>query len=216
MRQAIASRLTASKQTTPHFYLRGTARVDELLGLRRRLNDGGHVTISVTDLIVRAAAVAHTVVPAMNVIWLPGAVRSFTSVDVAVAVATDNGLVTPVVRAADRSPISAVSARLKDLSERAREGGLRQEELEGGSLTVTSLGMHDVEEFAAIINPPQAAILAVGAAHEAAIADDGTLTTGKVIRVTLSVDHRPVDGVAAAQWMKTFIGLLQDPVRILI
>ncbi|GAA3816622.1 dihydrolipoamide acetyltransferase family protein [Sphaerisporangium flaviroseum] len=215
IRKAVASRLTASKQTTPHFYLRGTARVGRLMKLRRKLNDGAPVKISVNDMVVKAAARAHQLVPAMNVIWTPEAIRSFSSVDMAVAIATERGLVTPVLRSVERMTISTVASTVRDFAERAKAGRLRQEELEGGSFSVTNLGMYGTEEFAAIINPPHAAILAVGAARQEPIAENGKLKAGTVMRVTLSVDHRPVDGAVAAEWMRTFLSLLENPVRIL-
>ncbi|GAB2850339.1 pyruvate dehydrogenase complex dihydrolipoamide acetyltransferase [Actinoallomurus bryophytorum] len=214
IRSAVASRLTESKRTTPHFYLRGTARVGRLLKLRRRLNEGP-VRISLNDLVLKAAAQAHVLVPAMNVIWTPDAVRSFSSVDISVAIATERGLVTPVLRSAEQLTISSVATTVRDFVERARAGRLRQEELEGGSFSVTNLGMLGTEEFAAIINPPQSAILAVGAVREEPVVKEGTLKVGSVMRVTLSVDHRPIDGAIAAEWMKVFISLLEDPVRIL-
>ncbi|WP_222723253.1 2-oxo acid dehydrogenase subunit E2 [Actinomadura alba] len=215
IRAAVAARLTESKQTTPHFYVSGTARVGKLLKLRQRLNDGGNVKISVNDLVLKAAARAHTLVPAMNVIWTPDAVRSFSSVDVSVAIATERGLVTPVLRSAERMTISSVATAVKDYAERAKTGRLRQSELEGGTFSVTNLGMFGTEEFAAIINPPQSAILAVGAVREEPVVRNGRLKAGTVMRVTLSVDHRPIDGVVAAEWMRAFLALLEDPVQIL-
>jgi len=219
-RRAIAARLTESTREAPHFFLHGTARVDKLLKLRARLNDpgndSGEVSVSVNDLVVTAAARAHVLVPAMNVIWMPDAVRSFSGVDISLAVATDRGLVTPVLRSVDRMTLSAVAAAASDLVGRARSGGLQQEELEGGTLTVTNLGMFGTEGFAAIINPPQSAILAVGAALERPVVTKGRLKVGTVMNFTLSVDHRPIDGATAAQWMATFISLLQEPVRILV
>jgi pyruvate dehydrogenase E2 component (dihydrolipoamide acetyltransferase) len=151
----------------------------------------------------------------MNVIWTADAVRSFSAVDISVAVATDGGLVTPVLRGVDRMTLSAVAAASRDLVSRARSGRLRQDELDGGTMTVTNLGGHGTEEFAAIINPPQSAILAVGAALEAPVVRRGKLRVGTVMRVTLSIDHRPIDGVVAAQWMAAFLALLESPVRIL-
>jgi pyruvate dehydrogenase E2 component (dihydrolipoamide acetyltransferase) len=214
IRKAVAARLTASKQTTPHFYLRGTARVDKLLKLRRQLNDGS-VKISVNDMVIKAAAWAQVLVPAMNVIWTPEAIRSFSSVDVSVAIATERGLVTPVLRSVERMTISTVASTVRDFVERAKAGRLRQDELEGGAFSVTNLGMYGTEEFAAIINPPQAAILAVGAARQEPIVENGRLKAGTVMRVTLSVDHRPVDGAVAAEWMKAFLSLVENPVRLL-
>jgi pyruvate dehydrogenase E2 component (dihydrolipoamide acetyltransferase) len=215
MRKAVAARLTESKATAPHFYVRGVARVDRLLEMRAELNDGADVRISVNDLIVKAVAKAHQLVPAMNVIWTGEAIRSFSGVDVSVAVATGSGLVTPVLTGVERRSITDVAAATQDFVARAREGRLQQSELEGGSVTVTNLGMYGVEEFAAILNPPQAAILAVGAAKQEAVVTDGRLEVATVLRVTLSVDHRPVDGATAAQWMSAFVGLLERPVRIL-
>jgi pyruvate dehydrogenase E2 component (dihydrolipoamide acetyltransferase) len=215
MRKAVAARLTESKTTAPHFYVRGVARVDALLQLRADLNEGADVRVSVNDLIVKAVAKAHQAVPEMNVVWTGDAIRSFTGVDVAVAVATDKGLVTPVLTGVERRSITEVARATQDFAARAREGRLQQSELEGGSVTISNLGMYGVEEFAAIINPPQAAILAVGAASQDAVVTDGRLEVATVLRVTLSVDHRPVDGAIAARWMSAFVGLLQRPVRIL-
>ena len=215
MRRATAERLTESKQTAPHFYLRATVRADRLLRLRSELNDGATVPVSLNDLLVKAAAAAHVRVPEMNVIWTDDAVRTFSTVDISVAVATERGLLTPVLRDVPSLTVTALAARVRDLVDRARAGRLRQDELEGGSISVTNLGMFGTEEFAAIINPPQAAILAVGAAREEAVVEDGALEVGQVLRVTLSVDHRPVDGVVAARWMADFVDLLEHPVRIL-
>jgi pyruvate dehydrogenase E2 component (dihydrolipoamide acetyltransferase) len=215
MRKAVAARLTESKATAPHFYVRGVARVDALLQLRADLNDGADVRISVNDLIVKAVAKAHQQVPEMNVVWTGAAIRSFTGVDVSLAVATDTGLVTPVLTGVEQRTITDVARATQDFATRAREGRLQQSELEGGSVTISNLGMYGVEEFAAIINPPQAAILAVGAAKQEAVVTDGRLEVATVLRVTLSVDHRPVDGAIAARWMSAFVALLERPVRIL-
>ena len=171
--------------------------------------------ISVNDLLVKAVAKAHQQVPEMNVVWTGDAIRSFTGVDVSVAVATEKGLVTPVLTGVERRSITEVARATQDFAARAREGRLQQSELEGGSVTVSNLGMYGVEEFAAIINPPQAAILAVGAAKQEAVVTDGRLEVATVLRVTLSVDHRPVDGAIAARWMSAFVSLLERPVRIL-
>lgn len=216
MRKAIASRLASSKQTAPHFYVRGSAKVDALLALRKQLNEASDVKISVNDLIVKAAARAHVLVPAMNVIWLDDVVRQFDTVDISVAVASDRGLMTPVVRDVGGRGIASIAATTRDLAERARDGKLKQEELEGGSLSISNLGMYGTEEFSAIINPPQAAILAVGAARQEPVVVDGELAVASVLKVTLSVDHRPVDGAVAAEWMKAFLEVLQTPLQILI
>jgi pyruvate dehydrogenase E2 component (dihydrolipoamide acetyltransferase) len=217
VRRAIASRLTESKQTVPHFYLSGRARAGRLLRLRAELNEGASpVRISLTDLVIKAVARAHQLVPAMNVVWTPDAVRSFTSVDVGVAIASPRGLVTPVLRSVDRSGIAAIAAATSDLVERAGSGRLAPRELEGGTTTVTNLGMFGTESFAAIINPPQSSILAVGAVHRAPVVKKGKLAVGSVMEVTLSVDHRAVDGSTAAEWMRAFVATIQHPAQILL
>jgi pyruvate dehydrogenase E2 component (dihydrolipoamide acetyltransferase) len=216
LRRLIAARLTESKQMAPHFYLRGTVQVDRLLALRQELNeDGAQARISVNDLVIKAVARAHALVPALNVIWTPDAIRSFSTVDVSVAVATDNGLVTPVLRSVQDMSVSAVARGVQDFVDRAKTGRLRQHELEGGSVSVTNLGMFGTEEFAAIINPPQASILAVGAARQEPVVVDGGVRPATCMRVTLSVDHRAVDGVAAAEWMRVLVSFLEHPARIL-
>lgn len=216
MRRTIAARLTQSKRAAPHFYVRGSAEVDRLLSLRQELNGTEGVKVSVNDLIVKAAARAHLAVPAMNVVWLDDAVRSFDTVDIAIAVASDRGLMTPVVRDVAGRGLAAVAATTRDLASRARDGKLKQEELEGGSMSISNLGMFGTEEFSAIINPPHAAILAVGAARPEAVVHDGELAVASVLKVTLSVDHRPVDGAVAAEWMAAFLDILHSPLQILV
>ncbi len=216
LRRAIATRMVQSTSTVPHFYLRGRARVDALLRLREELNDGGQVRISVNDLIVKAVARAHNAVPALNVSWTADALRRYQEVDLGIAVAIPEGLVTPVIRGVDRLSVSEVARRSRDLVERARAGRLRQHELEGGSATITNLGGYGTEEFAAIINPPQASILAVGATHrEPVVTAKGRLKAATVLRVVLSVDHRAVDGAMAAEWMREFLAHVERPVRLL-
>jgi pyruvate dehydrogenase E2 component (dihydrolipoamide acetyltransferase) len=215
LRRLVAERLTESKTTAPHFYLRATVRADRLLALRAEINAQPDVKVSVNDLVVKAVGRAHQLVPALNVTWGADAVRQWSTVDVGVAVATERGLMTPVVRSVQDLSVTAVSRAVRDLAERAREGRLQQAELEGGSISVTNLGMYGTEEFAAIINPPQAAILAVGATREEPVVVDGRLAVGTVLRLTLSVDHRPVDGVVAAQWLAALVDLLENPARIL-
>jgi pyruvate dehydrogenase E2 component (dihydrolipoamide acetyltransferase) len=215
IRLATARRLTESQQEVPHFYLRATVRAEALLALRSELNQDPDLKVSVTDLVVKAVAAAHRRVPEMNVTWTPDAVRRHRTVDVAVAVATDRGLVTPVVRDVATVPVTSVAASLRDLAERARAGKLRQHELEGGSISVTNLGMYGVEEFAAVINPPHAAILAIGAVRSEPVVQDGAVVPGRVLRLTLSVDHRPVDGVLAARWLAVLEELLEHPARVL-
>jgi pyruvate dehydrogenase E2 component (dihydrolipoamide acetyltransferase) len=215
-RQAIAARLAESKQTVPHFYLDGIARAGKLLRLRAQLNDGtSPVRVSVNDLVLKAVARAHQLVPAMNVIWTPEAMLSYESVDIGIAIASPRGLVTPVLRSVEQHTISALAAAAADLVQRAAADRLQQRELEGGSTSVTNLGMFGVERFSAIINPPQSSILAVGAVHDAPVVTNGRLRAGSVMRVTLSVDHRAIDGATAAEWMKAFVSLIEHPVQIL-
>lgn len=215
LRKLIAARLVESKTTAPHFYVRGSAEVSALLRMREEINDGRDVRVSVNDILIKAMAKAHQVVPGLNVIWMPDVIRSFTSVDISVAISTPAGLVTPVIRGVDRLSVTEISRVVKDFAERGRAGRLQQSELEGGTATISNLGMFGTEEFSAIINPPQASILAVGASKQEAVVRKGAITVGTVMRFTLSVDHRPVDGVLAAEWMRVFTELLEHPARIL-
>ncbi|HET7900270.1 MAG TPA: dihydrolipoamide acetyltransferase family protein [Candidatus Nanopelagicales bacterium] len=205
MRNAIAARLTESVTTAPHFYVKGSAQVDALLALRAEINALDGVRVSVNDLVVKAVAKAHMLVPAVNVTWNGDSIRHYSSVDVAIAVATDTGLVTPVVRGVERLSVTDLAATTRDLAARAKEKRLQQSELEGGSISVSNLGMYGTEEFSAIINPPHAAILAVGSARPEPVVVDGQLVVATVVHVTLSVDHRPVDGATAAEWMSVFV-----------
>lgn len=215
LRRAIATRLTQSKTQAPHFYLRGSAQVDRLLELRQEINDGEELRVSVTDLLLKAMAVAFTAVPTANVVWTDEAVHQHARVDIGLAVATDNGLVTPVVRGVDRLTVRQIARTTQDLATRARAGSLRQHELEGGITSLTNLGMYGTEDFDAIINPPQSSILAVGAARETPVVADGAVTVATVLRFSLSVDHRPIDGATAAQWMAAFTALLERPAKLL-
>jgi pyruvate dehydrogenase E2 component (dihydrolipoamide acetyltransferase) len=216
MRKAIARRLTESKATVPHFYLSADCRVDALLALRRTVNDGAAAKVSVNDFVLKAVAGALVEVPDANAIWNGDSIRRFDGVDIAVAVAVDGGLLTPVVRGVDAMPLSVLSARVADLAQRARAGRLQQHELEGGSFSVSNLGMYGVSEFSAILNPPHSGILAVGGATERPIVVDGELTVGTVMTVTLSADHRVIDGAVAAQWMSAFVRRIENPLTILI
>lgn len=216
LRRAIAGALQASKQQAPHFYLTASARVDALLALREQLNAGREKRISINDFVVKAVAVALREFPDVRVTWGEDAVRRHATVDVAVAVSTERGLVTPVIRHADAMSVSGISAQVRDFVERAREGRLKQNELEGGTFTVTNLGMYGVDEFSAIINPPHAGILAVGAVVKRPVVGEGdALEVGHILTVTVSADHRPVDGVIVAQWLQRFIQLLEQPLDIL-
>ncbi|MCZ8393922.1 pyruvate dehydrogenase complex dihydrolipoamide acetyltransferase [Achromobacter xylosoxidans] len=217
MRRAIARRLTESKQQVPHFYLTVDCRMDALLALRAQANQGGAAKLSVNDFIVRAAALALREVPEVNASWQDDAIEFHAGADISVAVATDGGLVTPIVRDADVKPLSAIAAEIVELAGRAKVNRLKPEEFTGGSLTVSNLGMYGIKQFAAIINPPQAAILAVGAAERRPVVDDnGDLRAATVMTVTLSADHRVVDGAVGARWLAAFRALVENPVRILL
>ncbi len=217
MRRAIARRLTESKQQVPHFYLTVDCRMDALLALRAQANQGGAVKLSVNDFIVRAAALALREVPEVNASWQDDAIEFHAGADISVAVATDGGLVTPIVRDADVKPLSAIAGEIVELAGRAKVNRLKPEEFTGGSLTVSNLGMYGIGQFAAIINPPQAAILAVGAAERRPVVDEnGALVAASVMTVTLSADHRVVDGAVGARWLAAFRTLIENPVRILL
>ena len=215
VRRAVASRLSESKRTVPHFYVRGTADVRALVRLRQELNDHTSVKISFNDLLLKAVAVAHLQHPEMNVSWTDEAVRRYDHVDISVAIASERGLVTPVLRGVDTMTVTEIAGTVRDFVDRAGTGRLKQDELEGGSFSLSNLGMFGTEEFSAIINPPQAAILSVGAIREEPVVRNGKVKVGSVVHVVLSVDHRPVDGAVAADWMRTFLAVLESPLRIL-
>ncbi len=215
MRTTIARRLTESKSTVPHFYLTADCRVDRLLELRREINAIDGVKISVNDLVVKAVAAAFIDVPEANTTWTDEGMLRHRTADIAIAVSLDDGLVTPVVRGVESLSVTALSAAIGDLATRARSGSLKQHEIEGGSFAVSNLGMFGTPAFSAIINPPQAGILAVGAARPAPVVVDGALAVGTVMTVTLSADHRVLDGALAARWLAAFVARIENPVSIL-
>jgi pyruvate dehydrogenase E2 component (dihydrolipoamide acetyltransferase) len=216
MRKAIARRLGESKSTVPHFYLTADCRVDALLAARKEVNEARGVKISVNDWVVKAVALALIDVPEANVTWGDQAMRKFDSADIAIAVATEGGLMTPVIRGVEAMSLLELNRAIAQAAERARSGTIRQEEIEGGSFAVTNLGMFGTTEFAAIINPPQWGILAVGAASARAVVEDGQLVVGQVMTVTLSADHRAVDGALAAQWLASFRTHIEHPLGLLV
>jgi pyruvate dehydrogenase E2 component (dihydrolipoamide acetyltransferase) len=195
--------------------------VDDLLALRRQINErlpreAGPVKISVNDFVLVAAAAAFRDVPEANVTWADEGLLAHENVDISIAVATEGGLVTPVLRAVDRRRLSEIAQSAADLAQRARDRRLRQHEIEGGTFTISNLGMYGTLEFAAIINPPQSGILAVGAAKPAPIVIDGAVTAATVMRCTLSVDHRAIDGALAARWLSAFTARLEHPLTAII
>ena len=217
MRRVIARRLTESKQTVPHFYLTVDCEIDELLKFRTELNaksDG--YRISVNDFAIRAAALALRKVPAANASWSDEAVLQWDAVDIAVAVALEDGLITPIVKNADRKGLAAIVNETKDLAARARAGKLRLEEFQGGTFSISNLGMFGVRDFAAVINPPHGGILAVGAGEQRPVVKNGALAIATVMSCTLACDHRVVDGAVGAQFLVAFKKLVEDPLTMLL
>lgn len=216
MRRTIARRLTESKSSIPHFYLNVDCCMDKLIVLRAEINASGTRKISINDFIVKTVAATLRAMPEMNVSWTDSALRKYAQADISIAVSTEDGLITPVVRAAEGKSLSAISVEISDLAARARSNALAPEEYQGGSFTISNLGMFGVQEFSAIINPPQAAIMAVGATAQRAVVSNGVLAVSSVMTVTLSVDHRAIDGALAAQWLALFRQHIENPLSILI
>ncbi len=222
MRRVIARRLTESKQSVPHFYLTMDIELDALLALRAELNarsakDGaGAFKLSVNDMIIKAAAIALRRVPKVNASFTDDGVAFYEDVDISVAVAIPDGLITPIIRRADQKGLATISNEMKDLGLRARAGKLKPEEFQGGGFSVSNLGMFGVKDFQAIINPPQAAILAVGAGEQRPVVKDGQLAVATVMSATLSVDHRVVDGALGAEWLQAFKAIIQEPLNLML
>ena len=217
MRRVIARRLPESKQTVPHFYLTIDCEIDALLKIRTELNAKSDAyRISVNDFVIRAAALALRQVPAAHASWSDDAILLWDTVDIAVAVALDDGLITPIVKMADRKGLAAIANETNDLVARARAGKLKLEEFQGGTFSISNLGMYGVREFAAVINPPHGGILAVGAGEQRPVAKNGALTVATVMSCTLSCDHRAVDGAVGAQFLAALKKLVEDPLTMLL
>jgi pyruvate dehydrogenase E2 component (dihydrolipoamide acetyltransferase) len=218
IRKVVAKRLVESKQTVPHFYLTIECRLDALLAARKEINDAGNgkYKLSVNDFIIKACANALKAYPAANVSWTDEAILQFEHADISVAVATPNGLITPIVKAAETKGLKQISEEVKDLAGRAREGRLKPEEFQGGTFSVSNLGMYGIREFGAIINPPQACILAVGAGEEKPFVENGQIRIGTFMQCTLSVDHRAVDGAVGAEYLQVLKGFIENPVSMLL
>ena len=217
MRKVIARRLTEAKSTIPHFYLSIDCELDALLKVRSELNGRSDAyKLSVNDFIIRAVALALKKVPAANASWGEDAIKRYTDVDVSVAVATPNGLITPIVHHADHKGLAAISGEMKELAAKARDGKLKPEEFQGGGFTISNLGMYGIKDFAAIINPPQGCILAVGAGEQRPVVKAGALAIATVMTCTLSVDHRVVDGAVGAEFLAAFKKLVEDPLSMLL
>jgi len=222
MRKTIAKRLSESKQTIPHYYLSVDISVDHVMKLRKQLNellnkDG--VKLSVNDFVIKASALACKKVPEANSSWQETIIRQYNSVDVNVAVATDAGLITPIVFDADRKGLAAINEDVKNLAKKARDGKLQPNEFMGGTFTISNLGMFGIKHFTAIINPPQACILAVGGPSAKLIADSDQpkgFRETSVVTVTLSCDHRVVDGAVGAKWLAEFKKYMENPTMMLL
>ena len=222
MRKVIARRLSESKATIPHFYVAADIEIDALLELRAKLNarspkDGpGAFKLSVNDLVIKAAAVALKRLPAVNATWTEDAILRFNDVDISVAVSIPDGLITPIVRNADVKGLAAISNEMKDLAARAKSGKLKPEEFQGGGFSISNMGMYGVSFFSAIINPPQAGILAVGAGQQRAVVKNGQLAVATVMTCQLSVDHRVIDGALAAEWLQEFKAIVEEPLSLML
>ncbi len=220
MRKTIAARLTDAKQTIPHFYLRRNIKLDALLNLRAELNGqlkGRGVKLSVNDFIIKSCALALQSVPDANAVWAGDRILKLAASDVAVAVAIEGGLFTPVIQDAETKPLSNLSAEMKDLANRARERKLAPHEYQGGSFAISNLGMFGIDNFDAVINPPHGAILAVGAGvKKPVVGKEGTLEVATVLSVTLSVDHRVIDGTLGAKLLNSIVENLENPISMLV
>ncbi|HEY6334616.1 MAG TPA: pyruvate dehydrogenase complex dihydrolipoamide acetyltransferase [Alphaproteobacteria bacterium] len=224
MRKVIARRLTEAKLQQPHFYMSIECELDALLKVRQELNaKAGEKSkgepgfkLSVNDFVIRAAGLALKKVPAANASWHDDGVRIYRRADVSVAVAIPNGLITPVIRGADQKGLAEISNEMRELAQKAREGKLKPEEFQGGTFSISNLGMYGISTFAAVINPPQGAILAVGAGEQRPVVKDGALAIATMMTCTLSVDHRVVDGAIGAEFLAAFKKLIQDPLTMLL
>ncbi|HIF14474.1 MAG TPA: 2-oxo acid dehydrogenase subunit E2 [Bacteroidetes bacterium] len=215
MRKTIAKRLSESKFTAPHFYLTIKVRMDEADKLRKAIYETTEVKVSFNDLIIKAAAYALKEHPKVNTSWLGDVIRFYDHVHIGVAVAVDEGLLVPVVRFADAKPLTQISREVKDLGRKAKEKQLQPSDWEGNTFTISNLGMFGIDEFTAIVNPPDACILAVGAVAEDVISVNGVISTASMMKMTLSCDHRVVDGVTGSLFLNTVKDLLENPVKIL-
>jgi pyruvate dehydrogenase E2 component (dihydrolipoamide acetyltransferase) len=216
IRKTIARRLLEAKTTIPHFYLTVDMVIDDLLKLRKEVNEKGGFKISVNDFVIKACAIALRKMPQVNASWTDEAMIMYENVDVSVAVATPDGLITPIIRNADQKSLSAISAEMKDLAQRAKDKKLKLEEFQGGGFSISNLGMFGIKEFSAIINPPQSCILAIGAGEQRAIVKNGALVVGSVMSCTLSCDHRVVDGAVGAEFLQVLKPLIENPITMLV
>ena len=216
MRNTIARRLGESKFTAPHFYLTMEINMDKTVQMRERLNEVAPVKISFNDFVIKACTAALRQHPAVNSSWLGDKIRTNHDIHIGVAVAVDEGLLVPVIRHADMKTMSQINAEVKAMALKAKDRKLQPEEMQGNTFTISNLGMFDIEEFTAIINPPDSCILAVGSIIQKPIVKNGEIVVGNMMRVTLSCDHRVVDGATGAKFLQTLKGVLEDPIRLLV
>lgn len=216
MRKVIARRLGESKHTAPHFYLTMSINMDKAIEARKAMLEFSPVKISVNDIIIKAVAAALRKNPAANSSWLGDKIRYNHHINIGVAVAIEDGLIVPVVKFADSKSLSHISAEVKELADKAKNKKLQPNEFEGNTFTISNLGMFGIDEFTAIINPPDACILAVGAAKETVVVENGQMKVANVMKVTLSCDHRVVDGAVGSAFLKTLKELLENPVKLLV
>jgi pyruvate dehydrogenase E2 component (dihydrolipoamide acetyltransferase) len=218
LRQAIARRMTVSKQTAPHFYVTVEVDMDEAMAWRARINEalGERGKVTVNDMVVKAAALALREFPALRSSYQEGGIVRHEAIHIGIAVALEEGLITVVLRDADRKPLAQIARESKELVERARSGKVRPEDIEGSVFTVSNLGMFDVEHFIAIINPPEAAIMAVGSVREVPVVKNGQLAIGQRMKVTVSADHRVTDGAEVARFLQAFRRYLENPLLLLV
>lgn len=216
MRKVIASRLSESKNNAPHFYVTMDIDMDNAIAARKAMNASGEVKISFNDLVVKACALALKKHPVINSSWMGDFIRTNQHVHIGVAVAIEDGLLVPVLRHADQMPLSTISANVKDLAGRAKDKKLQPSDWEGNTFTISNLGMFGVEQFTAIVNPPDAGILAVGGIKQVPVVKDGQVVPGNVMKVTLSLDHRAADGAGGAAFLQSVKGFLENPVTMLV
>jgi pyruvate dehydrogenase E2 component (dihydrolipoamide acetyltransferase) len=216
MRKTIARRLAESKFTAPHFYLTVSIDMDNAIAARKMANSNEDVRISFNDLVIKAAAIALKKHPAVNSSWLGDKIRYNEHVHIGVAVAVEDGLLVPVVRFADSKPMTTINAEVKDFAQKAKSKKLQPQDWEGNTFTISNLGMFGIEEFTAIVNPPDACILAVGGIQQVPVVKNGQVVPGNVMKVTLSCDHRVVDGASGAAFLQTFKGMLENPIMMLV
>jgi len=216
MRKVIAKRLAESKFSAPHFYLTMSIDMDKAVESRAKINEVSKVKISFNDFVLKACAVALKQHPAVNSSWLGDKIRTNYDINIGVAVAVEDGLLVPVVRAADTKSLSEIAVEVKDYAQRAKDKKLQPQDWEGNTFTISNLGMFGIEEFTAIINPPDACILAVGGISQVPVVKNGAVVPGNVMKVTLSCDHRVVDGATGSAFLQTLKGLLEEPLRMLV